>query len=87
MNWLRRGAFPEVLNNITIVLIPKCENPQTMKDLRPISLCNLIYKIISKVLCNRLKGVLPSLVNKAQSVFLAGRSIQDNVLIAFELII
>lgn len=64
------------------VLIPKCDNPQSMKDLRPISLCNVIYKIVSKVLSNRLKAILPGLIN----VVVAGRSIQDNIRIAFEVI-
>lgn len=85
-SWLEQGTFPTGLNNTHVVLIPKCDNPQTMKDLRPISLCNVVYKILSKVLCNRLKRVLPGLVDKAQSAFISGRAIQDNILIAFETI-
>lgn len=57
-----------------------------MRNLRPISLCNVIFKILSKVVCNCLKGALPELIDKAQSAFIAGRHIQDNSLIAFELL-
>lgn len=84
--WLDEGRFPEGLNDTTVVLIPKCDNPQTVKDLRPISLCNVVYKIVSKVLCNRLKMVLPALIDESQSAFVLGRLIQDNILIAFETI-
>lgn len=69
-----------------MVLIPKVETTQSVRDLRPVSLCNVVYKIISKVLSNRLNEVLPDLVDRAQSAFVAGRAIQDNVLIAFEVI-
>lgn len=86
VKWLQDGYFPSGLNNTNLVLIPKVETPQSVKDLRPISLCNVLYKIVSKVLCNRLKEVLPGLVDKAQSAFVSGRAIQDNVLIAFEII-
>lgn len=58
ITWLEQGEFPPQLNNINIILIPKNDNSTSMKDLRPISLCNVLYKIVSKVLANRLKIVL-----------------------------
>lgn len=84
--WIREGHFPSGLNDIIVTLIPKCESPSSMKDLRPISLCIVVDKILSNILCNRLKSVLPKLVDKSQLVFVAERSIQDSILIAFELI-
>lgn len=57
-----------------------------MRDLRQISLCNVVYKILSKVLSNCLKEVLLGLVDKVQSAPVSGKAIQDNVLIAFEII-
>lgn len=52
---INSGSIPPQLNQIAIVLIPKRSHLQSMNDLRPISLCNVIYKIIAKMLANRLK--------------------------------
>ncbi|GAU48556.1 hypothetical protein TSUD_405720 [Trifolium subterraneum] len=85
-NWLDKGYFPTSLNETNICLIHKCDNPISMKDLSPISLCNVLYKMISKVLANRLKICLDRCVSQEQSTFVEGRSILDNALIATEVI-
>ena len=84
--WLKELQFPPELNKTTLTLIPKCTHPTSMKDLRPIVLCNVVYKIMAKVLANRLKRILPLLISNAQSAFVPGRSICDNILAAFEVI-
>ncbi|KAL8091669.1 hypothetical protein AgCh_034074 [Apium graveolens] len=58
-NGVESGAFPLDLKDINIVLIPKKENADEMKDLRPIELSNVLYKVITKVLANRLKVIMP----------------------------
>jgi hypothetical protein len=57
--WLEEGQFLPNIIDTNIALVAKAARPESMKDFRPISLCNVIYKILSKVLANRLKKVLP----------------------------
>lgn len=85
-NWLNECRFSSTVNDTTLVLIPKKENVEEVKDLRPIALCNVLYKIIAKVLSNRLQRILPVLISEEQSAFVPGRHITDNVLVAFELL-
>ena len=84
-NFLVSGEMDARLNITNICMIPKTERPTRMTELRPISLCNVEYKIISKVLCQRLKIYLPLLISETQSAFVAGRLILDNILIAREM--
>ena len=84
-DFLVSGEMDSRLNITNICMIPKTERPTRMTELRPISLCNVGYKIIKKVLCQRLKVLLPSLVSETQSAFVAGRLISDNILIAQEM--
>ncbi|GKV48920.1 hypothetical protein SLEP1_g55702 [Rubroshorea leprosula] len=81
-----KGAIPLELNFTHIVLIPKCNEPRTMADLWPISLCNVIYRIIAKVIANKLKMVLQKVISQEQSAFLPNQLITNNFMIAYEIL-
>ena len=62
---LNTGSIPPSINCTFITLIPNVKSPVRVSDYRPISLCNILYKLISKVLANRLKNFLPSIISKS----------------------
>ena len=84
LSCLNSRSILRSINHTFITLIPKVHNPERVSNFRPISLCNVIYKIISKAIANRLKPMLNSIISETQSVFIANRLITDNILIAFE---
>jgi hypothetical protein len=78
------GFMPEGVNDTSIVLIPKIDNPIELKDYRPIGLCNVMYKVVSKCLVNSLRPLLGDIISENQSALIPGRMITDNALLAFE---
>lgn len=84
-HFFRTGKLLPEWNQTLIALIPKVPQPESVTQLRPISLCNFCYKIIAKVIENRLKPLLNDLISPLQNAFVPGRVIQDNLIIAHEL--
>ena len=78
-------VMPEGVNSTTIILIPKVDSPTGLSDFWPISLCNVIYKVIAKCLVNRLRPILDEIVSPVQSAFVPGWLITDNILMAYEI--
>lgn len=86
LDFLNHGISPPNFNESHIVLIPKVKEPKRIIEYRLISLCNVVYKITSKAIENRITKVLPSIISETQNAFVHGRLITNNVLIAFETI-
>lgn len=84
LNVLNNGASVSSVNHTIITLILKHKNAMKVSDYRPISLCNVVYKLISKTVANRLKRVLEELISPTQSAFVPRRYICDNAIMGFE---
>jgi hypothetical protein len=80
------GLVLPALNATFLTLIPKEERVTNPKHFRPIALCNVIYKIITKVIATRLKPILPFIISKEQSGYVEGRQIMDSIILAHEII-
>jgi len=81
---LHGAKIPDGLNHTYVTLIPKKHKPTDVQDFCPISLCNVLYKLVTKVITNRLKEILPDIISQSQSAFTPGRFISDNAIVAFE---
>ncbi|KAL0278011.1 UNVERIFIED_CONTAM: Retrovirus-related Pol polyprotein from type-2 retrotransposable element R2DM [Sesamum radiatum] len=79
------GRLLKQVNATLLTLIPKVRTPHSVADFRPISCCNVIYKVISKILVCRIREILDLLISPSQNAFIPGRLISDNVLLAQEL--
>ncbi|KAL5574518.1 hypothetical protein UlMin_016217 [Ulmus minor] len=84
LGFTNRGLPLGNINETIITLLPKIKNPTRITEFMPISLCNVIYKIISKMLANRLRKVMDYIISEEQSAFIPGRLISDNAIIGFE---
>ncbi|CAL2255075.1 unnamed protein product [Prunus armeniaca] len=80
------ASLPDHLNETLISLVPKVERPMCMNQLRPISLYNTLYKVVSKILVARLRPCMTKLVSPSQVSFVLGRQITDNIIVAQEVL-
>ncbi|XP_074278370.1 uncharacterized protein LOC141601961 [Silene latifolia] len=85
LRFLNSGVMLKEWNNTSIVLIPKIEKPELVSQFRPISLCNVIYRLASKCMANRLKLVIPSLISDSQQAFVPGNLMSDGCVMAHEI--
>jgi hypothetical protein len=84
LSFLNSRQLDEQINVTNVALIPKVKKPTLVLEFQPINLCNVIYKLISNVLANRLIEVLPHIITANQSAFIPGRLIFYNILAAYE---
>ena len=82
----RSGTLPLGVNDTHVCMIPKIKGPQRVSDYRPIALCNVYYKVYSKILQRRLQPLLGKIISENQSAFVPGRLIGDNILITHEVL-
>ncbi|KAK4397852.1 hypothetical protein Sango_1260700 [Sesamum angolense] len=86
MDFFRSGRMLRQLNHTIIALVPKSKHSPSVADYRPISCCNVIYKIITKIIADRLSPALKQLIDSSQAAFVGGRNITDNIFLAQEMV-
>jgi len=86
LEFFNNGKLLRQVNSTIISLIPKVSVPQYASQFRPISCCNVLYKCISKLICMRLKEIIPTVVAENQAAFVAGRCLTHNILICHDLL-
>lgn len=84
INCFNECHFLAVVNDTNAVIIPKKKIPERVSDLRLIALCNVSYKVLAKVLSNRMKEVMDLIISLSQSAFMSDRLITDNIIVAGE---
>ncbi|KAK4384069.1 Transposon TX1 uncharacterized protein [Sesamum angolense] len=85
MDFFKTGRLLKQVNATLLTLIPKVRTPHSVAEFRPISCCNVIYKVITKILVSRIRESLDLLISPSQNAFVPGRLISDNILLAQEL--
>lgn len=86
LEFFESGKILQQINATNVTLVPKVRCPKEVADFRPISCCNIIYKLISKLLADRLTEFLPELIDNTQSAFVKGRSITTNILLCQDIV-
>jgi len=86
MSFQSTGFIPTGCNASFITTVLKKDNPSNLNEFRPISLVGYVYKIISKILANKIKKVLPSVIDLNQAPFLGGRGILDSILVVNKMV-
>lgn len=82
----RMGFSPKGINSTILALVPKKTDSSEMRNYRPIACCKVLYKVVSTILANMLKVVLPRIISENQSAFVKGRLLMENMLLASELV-
>ena len=84
-DFFHNGHLLKEINKTFITLIPKLESPKASHHYRLISLCNVSYKIIAKIMANRVKTLLNKIISPLEGAFAPGRLINDNIMLAHEI--
>ncbi|XP_022899293.1 uncharacterized protein LOC111412589 [Olea europaea var. sylvestris] len=85
MKFFSLGSIPKQINHAVIALVPKSTHAPSVEDYRSISCCNVIYKVITKILASRLRPILGDIVDQAQAAFIEGRNMTENIHLTQEL--